>query len=57
MLRTDQVHVIPYKMLVGGRSKKSVARQLGVSRTTVDKYLKVTLELLGILARNDVGLV
>ena len=38
----DQVHVIRHKVLVEGQSKRSVARQMGVSRNTVDKYLKVS---------------
>ena len=39
MLRMDQVHVIRHKVLVEGRSQRSVARELGVSRNTVSKYL------------------
>ncbi len=42
MLRMDQVHVIRHKVLVEGQSKRSVARQMGVSRNTVDKYLQVS---------------
>lgn len=40
MLRMDQVHVIRHKVLIEGQSARSVARQLGVSRNTVRKYLK-----------------
>lgn len=39
MLRMDQVHVIRHKVLVDGQSERSVARELGVSRNTVRKYL------------------
>ena len=35
----DQVHVIRYQVLVEGRSQRSVAREHGVSRNTVRKYL------------------
>jgi transposase len=42
MLRMDQVHVIRHKVLVEGQSVRSVARQLGVSRNTVRKYLRVS---------------
>jgi transposase len=35
----DQVHVIRHKVLVEGRSQRAVARELGVSRLTVKKYL------------------
>ncbi len=42
MLRMDQVHVIRYKVLVEGRSRRSVALELGVSRNTVRKYLEVS---------------
>jgi transposase len=39
MLRMDQVHVIRHKVLVEGLSQRNVARQLGVSRNTVRKYV------------------
>jgi transposase len=42
MLRMDQVHVIRHKVLVEGQSIRSVARQMGLSRNTVSKYLKVS---------------
>ncbi len=35
----DQVHVIRHQVLVEGRSQRSVAREHGVSRNTVRKYL------------------
>lgn len=40
MLRMDQVHVIRHKVLVEGRSIRSTAREMGVSRNTVRRYLK-----------------
>src|SRR5215217_2270801 len=39
MLRMDQVHVVRHKVLVEGRSQRGVARELGLSRTTVGKYV------------------
>jgi len=35
----DQVHVIRHKVLVEGRSQRAVARELGLSRSTVGKYV------------------
>jgi transposase len=35
----DQVHVVRHKVLVEGRSQRSVARDLEISRVTVRKYL------------------
>jgi transposase len=35
----DQVHVIRHKVLVEGRSAQQVAKELGISRRTVRKYL------------------
>jgi transposase len=40
MLRVDQVHVVRHKVLVEGRSQRAVARELGLSRTTVSKYVE-----------------
>lgn len=40
MLRMDRVHVIRHKVLVEGRSIRKTAKELGVSRNTVRKYLK-----------------
>ena len=42
MLRMDQVHVIRHKVLVEGKSIRQTAREMGVSRNTVRKYLKVS---------------
>ena len=42
MLRMDQVHVIRHKVLAEGQSVRSVARQMGVGRNTVRRYLKVS---------------
>ena len=39
MLRMSQVHVIRHKVLLEGRSIRSVAAEMGVSRNTVRKYL------------------
>jgi transposase len=35
----DQVHVVRHKVLVEGRTQRGVARELGLSRVTVKKYL------------------
>jgi len=35
----DQVHVLGHKVLVEGRSQRQVAKELGISRLTVKKYL------------------
>ena len=35
----DQVHVVRHKVLVEGRSQRAVARELGLSRMTVGKYM------------------
>ncbi len=40
VLKVDQVHVIRHQVLVEGRSQRSVARALGISRLTVKKYLQ-----------------
>src|SRR5437763_415341 len=39
MLRMDLVHVVRHKVLVEGRTQRAVARELGLSRTTVGKYV------------------
>lgn len=39
MLRMDQVHVLRHKVLREGTSIRQVARELGLSRNTVSKYL------------------
>jgi len=36
----DQVHVVRHKVLVDGRSQRQVARELGLSRVTVRKYVE-----------------
>ena len=36
----DQVHVIRHKVLVDGRSQRQVAKEFGVSRVTVRKYVE-----------------
>jgi len=38
----DQVHVIRHKVLVEGQSQRRVAREMGVSRLTVRKYVEQT---------------
>jgi len=38
----DQVHVVRYKALVEGQSIRRVACEMGMSRNTVYKYLKVS---------------
>ena len=40
MPRVDQVHVIRHKVLVEERPIRAVAREMGVSRNTVRKYLE-----------------
>jgi transposase len=42
MLNMQTVHIIRHKVLVEGRSVQQVARDLGLSRTTVHKYLAVS---------------
>jgi transposase len=41
MLRMDQVHVVRHKVLVEGQGIRRVAREMGVARNTVRKYLEV----------------
>jgi transposase len=40
MLKVDQVHVIRHKVLVDGRSRRQVAKEFGISRVTVRKYVE-----------------
>src|SRR6266567_2968767 len=40
MLRMDQVHVVRHKVLVEEQSVRRVARELGLSRNTINKYLR-----------------
>ena len=39
MLKVDDVHVIRHKVLVEGRSQRQVAKEFGISRLTVRKYI------------------
>jgi transposase len=39
MLKVDQAHVLRHKVLVEGHSQRRVAKELGISRLTVKKYL------------------
>jgi transposase len=45
MLKVDQVHVLRHKVLVEGRSQRQVAKELGISRLTVKKYLTEAVPL------------
>ncbi len=40
MLRVDQVYVVRHKVLVEGRGVRTVAREMGISRNTVRRYLE-----------------
>src|SRR5919202_4180388 len=42
MLRMDQVHVVRHKVLVEGQSIRSVAREMGIGRNTMKKYLTLS---------------
>ena len=42
MLRMEQVHVIRHKVVIEGQSQRRVAREMGLSRNTVKKYLEVS---------------
>jgi transposase len=50
MLRVDQVHVIRHKVLVEGRSQRQVAKEFGISRITVRKYVEQSVP-----ARKETG--
>jgi transposase len=41
----DQVHVVRHKVLVEGRSQRHVARELGIARETVRKYLTESIPI------------
>ena len=40
VLRMEDVHVIRHKAVVEGRSIRQIARDMGVSRNTVRRYLR-----------------
>jgi transposase len=40
MLKVDQVHVIRHKVWVEGRSQRQIAKEFGISRVTVRKYVE-----------------
>ena len=42
MLRMDQVYVVRHKVWVEKRSERQVAREMGISRNTVRKYVEVS---------------
>ena len=37
----DHVHVVRHKVLVEGRTQRAVARELGIARVTVRKYVEL----------------
>lgn len=41
----DQIHVLRHKVLVEGRSQRQVAKELGISRLTVKRYLAEAVPL------------
>jgi transposase len=45
MLKVDQVHVVRHKVLVEGRSQRRVAKELGIARDTVRKYLTESIPI------------
>jgi transposase len=47
MLRMDQVHVIRHKVLVEGVSQRQAAKQMGMSRNTVKKYVELSEPVVG----------
>jgi hypothetical protein len=47
----DQVHVIRHKVLVEGRSQRQVAKEFGISRVTVRKYIEEAVPI-----RKETGL-
>ncbi len=50
MLRVDQVHVIRHKVLVEGCSQRQVAKEFGISRVTVRKYVEESVPV-----RKEIG--
>ena len=40
MLRVQDVHVVRHKVLVEGLRRRQVAREMGISRNTVRRYLE-----------------
>src|ERR1700689_100145 len=40
MLRMDQVHVVRHKVMVEGQQIGGVAREMGIARNTVKRYLE-----------------
>ena len=40
MLRVEDVHVVRDKVLVDGLSRRRVAREMGISRNTVRRYME-----------------
>ena len=45
MLKVDQVHVVRHKVLVEGHSQRRVAKELGIARDTVRKYLTESIPI------------
>jgi DNA-binding transcriptional regulator LsrR (DeoR family) len=50
MLEVDQVHVIRHKVLVDRCPQRRVAKEFGISRVTVRKYLEESVPV-----RKDTG--
>src|SRR2546428_5575780 len=40
MLKVDQVHVIRHKVLVEGRAQRQIAKEFGITRVTIRKYVE-----------------